>query len=239
MTGAPPSDITETQQLAAAEQALGLRFTHKAYLRTALTHASWTGQTDNYERFEFLGDRVLGLVLTEYLVRQFPDADQGELTKRYHDLSNEQALARICRNLSLHQHIIHAPSQAGVTDRPSVQADIVEAVLAALYLDSGLEAARRFILANWVIPEELPAELDSNPKSELQEWAAARKLAAPAYLTVGQTGAAHEPVFEMAVEITGLGRTTGTGRSRKQAERDAARHFLLRYVYSEEGQPLS
>ena len=239
MTGAPPSDANETQRLALAERALGCRFIEQSYLRTALTHASWTGQTDNYERLEFLGDRVLGLVLTEYLVSRFPAADQGELTKRYHYLSNEQALAQICRKLNLHQHIIHAPSQAGVTDRPSVQADIIEAVLAALYLDAGLDVARRFILDNWVISDDLPAELDSNPKSELQEWAAARKLAAPAYLSVGQTGSAHEPAFEMAVEIAGVGRTTGSGRSRKQAEREAARHFLLRYVYSEEGQPLS
>ena len=239
MTGSAPPDSNDAQRLAKAEQALGYLFTDKSYLRIALTHASCSGQTENYERLEFLGDRVLGLVLTEHLVGRFPDADQGELTKRYHYLSNEGALAAICQRLNLHQHILHAPSQAGVTDRPSVQADIIESVLAAIYLDSGLDTAREFILANWHITDDVPTELDSNPKSELQEWAAARKLSHPVYLSVGQTGSAHEPVFEIAVEIAGIGRTSGSGRSRKQAEREAARRFLLRYVYIEKGQPAS
>ena len=231
MTTTLLSDTSEAQRLAAAEQVLGHHFNDKSVLVTAFTHASWTGWSENYERLEFLGDRVLGLVLTSHLVSQFPQADQGELTKRYHYLSNEAALAAICQNLKLQQFIIHAPTQAGLVERASVQADIIEAVLAALYLDGGLAAARRFILANWTIPEELPTELDNNPKSELQEWAAARKCAHPTYQLLGQAGSAHEPVFAMSVEIAGIGRSTGEGGTRKQAEREAARQFLLRYVH--------
>lgn len=236
MTRTPPPDTTEASQLAATEQVLGHRFKDKSVLLTALTHASWTGWTDNYERLEFLGDRVLGLVLTDHLFSQFPDADQGELTKRYHHLSNETALARICKALGLQDFVIHAPSQDGLTARASVQADVVEAVIAAVYLDGGLAAAQRFILSNWTIPDDLPTQTDSNPKSELQEWAAAAKQDQPAYRVVGQTGTAHEPVFEVSVEISGIGRRTGEGMTRKQAEREAARRFLLSYVHNDEGQ---
>ena len=239
MTSPPLSDSSETLQLAAAEQVLGHIFSDKSVLRTALTHASWTGWTDNYERLEFLGDRVLGLVLTDHLFSRFPEADQGELTKRYHYLSNEAALAAICQALTIQNFIICDPAQTGLATRVSVQADVIEAVIAALYLDGGLEAARRFILSNWTIPEELPNELDSNPKSELQEWAASAKYDRPVYQLIGQTGSAHEPVFKMSVELHGLGISTGEGRTRKQAEREAARRFLLQYVHKNQGQQTS
>ena len=239
MTRTPLSDRSEAQQLAAAEQVLGHNFTDRFVLRTAFTHASWTGWTENYERLEFLGDRVLGLVLTSHLFSRFPEADQGELTKRYHHLSNEAALAAICQALKIQDFIICDPAQTGLAMRASVQADVIEAVIAALYLDGGLEAARRFILSNWPIPDELPNELDSNPKSELQEWAASAKYDRPVYQLVGQTGSAHEPVFKMSVELSGLGICTGEGRTRKQAERDAARRFLLQYVHKTQGQQTS
>lgn len=236
MTIPPVSDSSEAELLAAAEQVLGHHFTDRSVLRNAFTHASWTGWTENYERLEFLGDRVLGLVLTETLFRRFPDADQGELTKRYHYLSNEAALAMICQTLKLQDFLIGDPAQAGLTGRASVQADVIESVIAALYLDGGLQAARRFILENWTIPEELPRELDNNPKSELQEWAAAAKYDRPVYQLIGQTGSAHEPEFEVSVEITSIGICTEKGRSRKQAEREAARRFLLQYVHKTQGQ---
>ena len=158
MTIPPVSDSSEAELLAAAEQVLGHHFTDRSVLRNAFTHASWTGWTENYERLEFLGDRVLGLVLTETLFRRFPDANQGELTKRYHYLSNEAALAMICQTLKLQDFLIGDPAQAGLTGRASVQADVIESVIAALYLDGGLQAARRFILANWTIPEEVIVE---------------------------------------------------------------------------------
>ena len=238
MTKTPLSESFDAHQLAAAEQVVGHNFTDKTVLRTAFTHASWTGWTENYERLEFLGDRILGLVLTEHLFRRFPDADQGELTKRYHSLSNEAALAAICQELKLQTFIICDTAQAGLAERASVQADVIESVIAAVYLDGGLDAAHHFILSNWTIPEELPRELDSNPKSELQEWAASAKCNRPVYQLIVQTGSAHEPVFKMSVDVAGLGSATGEGRTRKQAEREAARRFLLQHVHKTQGQKI-
>lgn len=236
MIKTPLSERSEAHQLVKAEQLLGHKFTDKTILRTALTHASWTGWTEDYERLEFLGDRVLGLVLTDHLFNRFPKADQGELTKRYHHLSNEAALAAICQALNIDDFIICDPAQTGLTMRASVQADVIEAVIAALYLDGGLAVARQFILSTWTVPEGLPNELDSNPKSELQEWAASAKYDRPLYQLVSQTGSAHEPVFTMSVEVSGLGVSAGEGRTRKQAEREAARQFLLHYVHKNKGQ---
>ena len=227
-------DKIDIQWLASAQNMLCHHFADQTLLITAFTHASRAGPKSSYERLEFLGDRVLGLVLTDYLVRRFPHADQGELTKRYHHLSHEAALAQICQRLSLQILILHAPLQNGLSNRESVQSDIIEAVIAALYLDGGLDVARRFILTNWIIPEELPTQAETNPKSELQEWAASEKCESPLYRLVKQTGSAHEPAFKISVSIKGLGRCTGEGRSHKQAEREAARQFLLRYVYNKQ-----
>ena len=224
-------DVIDQQWLTSAQNMLGHHFADQTLLVAAFTHASRTGPKSNYERLEFLGDRVLGLVLTDHLIRHFPHADQGELTKRYHHLSQEAALAQVCQRIGLQTLILHAPSQKGLSERESVQSDIIEAVIAALYLDGGLDVVRQFILTNWTIPEQMPTQAETNPKSELQEWAASKKCELPIYRLVKQTGAAHEPAFKIAVSIKGVGRCTGEGSSHKQAERESARQFLHHYVH--------
>ena len=224
-------DPIDRQWFTFAQNILCHHFADQALLVAAFTHASRAGPKSSYERLEFLGDRVLGLVLTDHLFRHFPHADQGELTRRYHHLSHEAALAQICQRLSLQTLILHAPLQKGLSERESVQSDIIEAVIAALYLDGGLDVARRFILTNWTIPEQFPTQAETNPKSELQEWAASEKFELPVYRLIKQTGSAHEPAFKISVTIKGVGRCTGKGRSHKQAEREAALQFLRRYVH--------
>ena len=223
----------DPQWLSSAQVVLRHQFADQTFLVAAFTHASFSGALSSYERLEFLGDRVLGLVLTEYLVRHFPKADQGELTKRYHELSHEAALAHVCQQLNLQKFILYDSSQKGLIERESVQSDIVEAVIAALYLDGGFDVARKFILAHWTIPEKLASQADTNPKSELQEWAASKKCERPSYHLIEQTGSAHEPQFKIAVNIRGVGRCTGEGRSHKQAEREAARQFLFCFVHND------
>ena len=149
------TDSLDPQWLSSAQAVLRHQFADPTFLVTAFTHASLSGSSSSYERLEFLGDRVLGLILTEYLVHYFPQADQGELTKRYHHLSHEAALSQVCQQLNLQRFILHAPSQQALIERVSVQSDIVEAVIAALYLDGGFDVARQFILANWRIPKNL------------------------------------------------------------------------------------
>ena len=230
------ADRLDPQWLSSLEAVLCHQFADQTLLVTAFKHASLSGSPSSYERLEFLGDRVLGLILTDYLVRHFPQADQGELTKRYHDLSHEAALAKVCQQLSLQRFILYAPSQQGLTERESVQSDIVEAVVAALYIDGGVDAARQFILANWTIPEELPTQADANPKSELQEWAASEKCERPSYHLVEQTGSAHEPLFKISVSVRGIGKCMGEGKNHKQAEREAARQFLRCFVQNNKSQ---
>ena len=230
------ADSIDPQWLSSAQAVLRHQFADQTFLVAAFTHASLSGSSSNYERLEFLGDRVLGLVLTDYLLRHFSKADQGELTKRYHDLSNEAALAQVCQQLNLQEFILHASSQKGLIERESVQSDIVEAVIAALYLDGGFDLARKFILAHWTIPEELASQAYTNPKSELQEWAASEKCERPSYHLIEQTGSAHEPQFKIAVSIRGVGQCTGQGKNHKQAEREAARKFLCRFVHDDQGQ---
>ena len=228
-------DTIDPKWLPTAQAVLCHQFSDQTLLVSAFTHASLSTPLSSYERLEFLGDRVLGLILTDYLVQHFPEADQGELTKRYHNLSNEAALAQVCQQLGLQKFILHAPSQQGLIERESVQSDIVEAVIAALYLDAGFQVAKQFILANWTIPEKLPKQADTNPKSELQEWAASQKCERPSYHLIEQTGSAHEPQFKIAVDIKGIGRCTGEGKSHKQAERQAARQFLRNFVHDDKG----
>ena len=226
----------DSQWLKSAENLLGHHFADKRLLIFAFTHASRAGPKSSYERLEFLGDRVLGLVLTEHLIRHFLNADQGELTKRYHHLSQETALSQVCQRLGLQRLILHSPSQKELRERESVQSDIIEAVIAALYLDGGLDVARKFILTNWTIPVQLPIQAETNPKSELQEWAASEKCELPLYHLIEQTGSAHEPSFKIAVSIKGVGRSVGVGRSHKQAEREAARKFLRCHVANKKDQ---
>ena len=139
-------DEIDLRWLTSAQNMLGHHFVDQTLLVAAFTHASRAGPKSSYERLEFLGDRVLGLVLTDHLVRHFPHADQGELTKRYHHLSQEAALAQVCKRLGLQTLILHAPLQKGLSERESVQSDIVEAAIAALYLDGGLAPCENLIL---------------------------------------------------------------------------------------------
>ena len=123
-------DEIDLRWLTSAQSMLGHHFADQTLLVSAFTHASRAGPKSSYERLEFLGDRVLGLVLTDHLVHHFPHADQGELTKRYHHLSQEAALAQVCQRLGLQTLILHAPLQKGLSERESVQSDIIEAVIA-------------------------------------------------------------------------------------------------------------
>lgn len=210
-----------------AERLIGYQFTDKTLLQSALTHSS-VAQTpaQSYERLEFFGDRILGLVLSEWLYRTFEAEDQGELTTRFHALARGEYLASVCLKLGLHNCLFQENGQKKLAERSSVQADIIEAVIAAIYLDGGLAAAEKFIKSNWQVDRGVPDSLAENPKSALQEWAAAEKLGMPEYQLHSQSGSDHEPEFKVRVELKGFPAATGIGPSRKAAERAAATAFL-------------
>ncbi|MCC6919720.1 MAG: ribonuclease III [Alphaproteobacteria bacterium] len=210
------------------ETKLGHRFADRALLTQALTHASAGAPVSN-ERFEFLGDRVLGLVIARALLDRFPKAAEGELAVRLNALVRKETCAEMAQASGIAPHIILSPGERQLAgrSRKAVLGDACEAVIAALYLDGGLEAAERFILSAWAegLQSEMHAALD--PKSELQVWALARAdRALPSYRVLQSSGPAHAPHFVIEVSVPGAGAARGEGKSKREAEREAASALL-------------
>ncbi len=213
------------------EARLGHRFADRDLLRRALTHSSANAIVSN-ERLEFLGDRVLGLVIAEDLHKRFPDDAEGALALKLNALVREEACARAADAAGLADSLILAKSESvsGGRRKGAILAGACEAVIAALYQDGGLDVARRFIECYWA---DQIASLNSDmrdPKTALQEWAQARRgnSGAPVYALVGREGPDHAPHFVVEVRVAGLEPLTGEGRSKREAEQDAAKKMLDR-----------
>ena len=217
--------------------ATGHVFRDFTLMQRALTHSSARGKTYDNERLEFLGDRVLGLVVTEMLFSAYPDATQGELAVRLSALVSGATCAEIADRIGL-VPLIHADSgvrQAKAKAR-NVRADAIEALIAAIYLDAGLDAARRFILRYWEPLAQAVVKVPRDPKTELQEWAHQAAQAAPAYQIEGRDGPDHDPLFTVSVAVTGFEPSIGRGRSKREAEQSAAAAMLRREgVWEDEG----
>jgi ribonuclease-3 len=206
------------------------KFRDENLLRLALTHPSVAHEsgvpTEHNQRLEFLGDAVLGLVLTQKLYEQFKDLDEGPLTKARAKLVNRQTLAERARSLGLGAHLILSRGEegSGGRDRDSALADAYEALLGAIFLDGGFDAARDFILGEFAAAfgELSSIPLIENPKGELQEFLQARSPRSPEYQTVQVAGADHDPLFECAVSHEGVELARGRGKNKKAAESEAA-----------------
>ena len=210
---------------------IGHTFADKVRLERALTHSSTrSGGQGNYERLEFLGDRVLGLVVAELLFSLFPKAKEGELSVRLNQLVSAETCAAVADELQLHRFIRTGTDIKTLAGKrmANVRADVMESLIAAIYLDAGLEAARRFILANWSDRAHASAEARRDAKTELQEWAHARTGEAPAYVIVDRAGPDHDPMFTVRVTVNGYDKETGNGSSRRAAEQSAATKLLER-----------
>ncbi len=212
---------------------LAHRFADPGLLRQALTHRSLLqgrnrGLASN-ERLEFVGDRVLGLVIAEWLVERFPGEREGGLGRRLAHLVNQETLAAVAGRIGLAEALIVPASEAatGVRRRATVLADACEALIGALYIDGGLAAARDFIRAHWADEVEAVAEAPRDPKTALQEWAQGRGLALPAYRTVSAEGPSHRPRFTVAVTV-GEVSAEATGVTKREAEKAAAAALLAR-----------
>jgi ribonuclease III len=187
-------------------------------------------QGGGYERLEFLGDRVLGLVVAELLWRRFPDEPEGLLTRRHTYLVRRETLARVAETIGLGPHLIlsRAERAAGAAANPAILADACEAVIAAIYLDGGYEAAADFIRRLW---EPLIGAMEApprDPKTMLQEWAQARGLGLPHYELVSASGPDHAPQFTVAASIAGGVPATASGPAKRIAEAGAAAALLER-----------
>ncbi len=215
-------------------QRIGYEFASPELLERALTHASLNkrpgGAADSYERMEFLGDRVLGLVVADLLYRRFPEEDEGALARRFAMLVRREALAAVAEEIELGKAVILArgEEEAGSQENPAILSDCCEAVIAALYLDGGLEPARRFITEHWTAKLEADPTPPLDAKTELQEWAQGKGLPLPRYREVSRDGPAHEPRFIIEVSVEGEAPAEASGGSKRQAEQAAARILLER-----------
>ncbi len=194
----------------------------------ALTYAS-VG-SDNYERLEFLGDRVLGHVIARALYDRYANEPEGYLSRRYNVLVARETCAEIGRDLGV-PSLVKLGKQAredGASQSENVVGDVVEALIGALVIDGGLDAAERFIARVWEPHLAEQRKAPKHPKSALQELAAARECKPPVYEVVGRTGAHHAPKFTIRVSVSGLGEATAEGTSKQEAETDAAEALLAK-----------
>jgi ribonuclease-3 len=212
----------------ALSERLGYRFRDEALLKRALTHAGADSEGSN-ERLEFLGDRVLALVVSENLYNRYPHEAEGALTRRVHALVRWEACAKIGEQIGLWEHLVLTRSEAaGGRARGPILGSACEAVIAALYLDGGMEAARAFIERLWEPMFADPGADTRDAKTRLQEWAQARgkDASAPLYRLQEQAGPDHAPRFVVEAKVKGFDPVTGVGGSKRQAEQDAAAKLL-------------
>ncbi|MGH6949465.1 MAG: ribonuclease III [Vitreimonas sp.] len=217
-------------QLAELEQRIGYAFKDRALLAEALTHGSALSGAKtkrSYDRLEFLGDRVLGLAVAEHLLEQHQGEEEGELATRLNALVNKHACARAARAADLGAALVLSPSEeaSGGRGKEAILGDICESVIAALYLDGGLETARAFILRFWGDAFEEVKNVGRDAKTALQEWAAARKRGL-SYVVIEQSGPEHSPHFVIEARVDGFAPARGEAGSKRAAQRAAAAAFL-------------
>ena len=194
----------------------------------ALTHASKS--EDHYERLEFLGDRVLGLIMAGWLYELFPDEPEGKLSRRFNALVSGETCAEVARELGVGS-AMRLGKQArddGASESDNVLGDVVEALIAALYLEAGLDTAAAFVRSAWADRVSTRDKAPKHPKSALQEWAAANDKRPPVYQLKTRTGPPHAPRFLVEVEIHKVGTASAEGLSKQEAETEAARTLLER-----------
>lgn len=216
-----------TRSLAELEKALQYNFKDKTLLEIALTHSS-TGEKYNYERLEFLGDRVLGLIIASLLYDRFPEEKEGDLAKRLASLVQGTTLAKLSMQINLSDYInfSEAENAAGGAQNEHILADVFEAVIGALYRDGGYEPCRKLIEREWKDVLHVMKKPPQHPKTAVQEWAQAKGLPVPLYEIIDQTGPDHAPVFNVSMTLPGFQPVSAQGKSRAEAEKQAAKAFL-------------
>ena len=226
---------------AALPHIIGYEFARRELFEEALTHPSVpapercrrrcrTPVKRSYERLEFLGDRVLGLVVADCLWNRFEGEPEGDLTRRHTHFVRREALVRVAETIGLGRYIVlsRAEATAGAAGNPGILADACEALIAAIYLDGGFEAASTFVRRFWEPLIEEMQEPPRDPKTALQEWVQARGLPLPAYELVATSGPDHAPLFTVTASVAGADPATATASSKRSAEAKAAAILLDR-----------
>lgn len=222
----------ERQALIALGRRLDHDFSRMDLLAEALTHSSAALRPGErtYQRLEFLGDRVLALVVAEMLLERFPAESEGHLARRLNELVRYETCAEIARALSLGQALILGAGEErhGGRDKPAILGDACEAVIGAIFLDAGFDKARHFVRHWWQGRLEQDVTPPRDAKTALQEWAQGKGLGSPNYRLVMRSGADHAPQFVIAVMVDGQGEAEGKGGSKRAAEHQAAETLLAR-----------
>ncbi len=225
------TDRKHDARLNELEKRLGHTFQDRALLREALTHGSFNdgarAKRRSYDRLEFLGDRVLGLIVAERLLAEHAEEEEGELAPRFNALVNRQACARAARAADLGTALALSQSEEanGGRGKEAILGDVCESVIAALYLDAGMEAARAFVARFWGEAFEDVKDAPRDAKTALQEWAAAKRRGL-SYVLIEQSGPEHAPHFVIDAQVDGFPAARGEGRSKRDAQRAAAAGFL-------------
>lgn len=215
------------------EAAIGYQFHNISLLQNALTHSSyanerWHNSLLSNERLEFLGDSILGMLVAEYLYRNFPDRPEGELTRMRADMVCETTLAAVANTIHLGDHLLlgHGEEQGGGRSRDSILADAVESVIAASFLDGGMEAALRFIQRLILVQVPVTKLHNADYKTQLQELVQQKRNQVLAYSLVAASGPDHDKHFVVEVALNGTVVGKGQGSSKKRAEQNAARNAI-------------
>lgn len=207
------------------EQILKHNFKNPRLLEKALTHSSVSSHVDaNYERLEFLGDRVLGVSIASLLYRLFPTEPEGSLSQRFTGLVCKETVAEVALTLNL--DLFMKVNDEEIRSNVNVLCDVCEAVIGAIYIDGGVEAAISFVDHHWRDLIDRNIEPPKDAKTRLQEQAHIKGLGAPVYRLVSRKGSEHEPIFEIGVSLQGVKEQIGNGRNKKLAEFDAAAKML-------------
>ena len=238
MASSNSDHVSSVDALADLAGRLGHQFRRIALLECAVTHRSARGASagGDYERLEFLGDRVLGLVVAELLFERFSKEPEGALARRHAALVRREALSEVATTIGLGEFLVLAKGEeeAGERANPALLANACEAIIAALYLDGGLKVAERFILKHWDAMADRASGPPRDNKTSLQEWAQARGLPLPRYREISREGPAHDPLFRIEVNVEGEAPSEGQGKSKRQAEQAAAGTLLNRLGESSE-----
>jgi len=234
----PGDEISRSE----VETRLAYTFSNKQLLKRALTHSSAISPgkriEQSYQRLEFLGDRVLGLVVADLLFTRAPGANEGELSRTLNSVVRKESCAQVARSLDLGAAIYLGTSEArtGGADKEAILGDVCEAIIGAIYCDGGLESAHAFIKKAFGAHLNNADAHRADAKTSLQEWAQGRRLPPPAYTETDRTGPDHAPVFSISVCVEGFAEASGQGPTKKIAEHKAALSFLKREAIWEQNQ---
>lgn len=215
------------------EERIGHQFSNRDLLEAALTHVSavtTAKRAQSYQRLEFLGDRVLGLVIAEMLFETFPKATEGEMSQRLTDLVRREACSDVATQWGASDWLRLGGGEVktGGAQKKAILSDVCESIIGAVFLDAGYEAARGLVRRSWSQRMMAPKNPLRDPKTVLQEWAQARGKEPPHYRETGRSGPDHAPHFTIAVEVTGYPPAEAEGASKRVAEQAAARAFMTR-----------